>query len=576
MKILKTMKRWFGFDQNGAANELTNLWVQSRLLGPQTKSGVAMDENLALTIPAFLHGLRLFASVIGALDWNLIKHDGNKRSVDRSHPIHRLMHSETNDIQVPINFRETMIARAIAYGNSFAYIARDGRMRATSLVPMLSKTYPVMDGNDFYYVTYINNEPKKLNPENVFHLSGFSFNGITGVQLVRIMAQTLGLSKAEEDYAASYFGNGCNSGGVLEAPGKLSDEAFKHLKESIEDASGLEKAFKVMILEEGMKLSRSEADAEGAQLVQSRTFQITEICRVLGIPPHLLYELSRATFSNIEHQNIEAVTYSFKPWCKKIEQETNRKLLYESEKGIWELIIDTKPLLAGDSKTQAEKDQIRFNTGSISINEIREKDGLNPVEGGDTLFVNAACVPVNLLIARLQGELAQLEAMTNDPEEQEEIETDEEQDKADPVDDNTDPTPQGGAVIDDGPKPPAEMIEDVNTANAMRAIRPLAVDIFQRLYRRHAKSIESNFSKPRSTWLERHNADMRRACSDALMPLVSSLGTMQRQVNIDALVTRMIEDYSADLSKCATPDDLALMIEGHHSKIERFTNEVLQ
>ncbi len=449
-------------------------------------TGVQVTVETALSIPAFFHGLRTIAQTVGILDFDVIHHlvqknaegiEQRRQEIATRHPVHILLHSEPNEFQDASEWRETMIAHAITTGNGFSYIERNGNFRPTALLPLMpDRTKPIVIAGVLSYVTMVNNEQITLDPWNVFHLKGFSWNGVAGMPLIQLMRQTLGLDIAQSRFTSAFFGNGCNLDGVVTYPGALSDIARQNLKSSMRrEYAGVANAFRTIFLEEGMKFEKIGVEPDKAQLIEGRKFSLGDMARVIGLPPHLLYDLSQSTNNNIEHQGIEAVTYAFRPWTNKFTQQANRKLLYESEKFDYSTRLDTNPLMAGDSTAQAAHDQSRFNTASTTPNEIRAKDGKNPIEGGDVLFVNTAILPLNLAVARANAQTARLiaasstaPALTITPTSAtvgENMEADE--------DDDTPPGPGGTAIkpADNipGPEVPKNLIED---QRAMRTDRP--------------------------------------------------------------------------------------------------------
>jgi HK97 family phage portal protein len=558
-----------------------------RSISAQTQSGVVITEGTALTIPAFFHGVRLYAQTLGSLCWDLIEESDKGRAIARNHPIHRLIHDEPNEYQLASEWRETMLLNAIVYGNAYAYIQHNGNMRPTAMLPLLSEqTYPVRIGGELVYETMVNGQKQTLGAYEVFHLKGLSANGLTGIPLVRLMAETLGLSKAEEAFASAFFGNGCNMGGYLEHPNKITDPARKHLINSFaEGHAGPGNAHKWTLLEEGMKANRLDIDAEKTQLIQSRQFQIGDLSRILALSPHLLFDLSRATFSNIEHLGIEAVTYSFKPWANKLCQEANRKLLYESEKGRFETCLDLKPLMMGSSLEQAQRDQILFNTASLTPNEIRAKDGKNPIDGGDQLFINIATLPLSLIVQRTLAEIAKAQIV--DPEDAEEIEA------AETIGVDTSPAPvsddappeSNKDVISTGPAVDGDMVEDANALGSRSAtvMRPVVASAVARLMRREGKAVASGYAKHSpdkealDRWYAAYSDDTRKVVVEHLAPVVDVVKSLGGSaLGADALADEFIEETRADLRKVEGEDDVVLMTEGWQGeRCERFVSRIL-
>jgi len=230
-------------------------------------------------------------------------------------------------------------------------------------------------------------------------MPAFSFDGIIGYDTIYLARETLGLSLALEEFGSRFFGQGTNTGGFLEHPNKLSDNAYKNLKKSMEEKyEGLSNAHRLMILEEGMKYQQIGIPPENAQFLESRKFEVIEIARLLNVKPHLLMDLERATFSNIEQQGIEHVTYTMAPWFARWAQTCNRKLLLPSERSVFFCEFLINALLRGDSAARADYYTKRFYLGSLSPNDIRELENENPIAdpNGDSYYIQSNMMPMNM------------------------------------------------------------------------------------------------------------------------------------------------------------------------------------
>lgn len=571
--MANVIKRFLDWSSGQTNVAYTGGGRQFQSLINQTKAGEIINETTCLTIPAILHGIRLYGQVLGSLDWDLIQHSEDGKKIARSHPIHRLLHDEPNEFMNASSFREVMIGNSFIYGTSYAYIEFNGNQRATGLIPLLpDRTYPVRKNGEFYYETEVNGAKQKLQPYETFNCMGFTLNGLTGVRLIQTMRETLGLTKAEETFAASYFGNGCNLGGTAEYGAGLSEEAKRNLREQTDNRSGLGNAFRILFFEEGTKFTQATINAEAAQLIASRTFQIDDLARALGLPPHMLYSLARSTNNNIEHQGIEAINLALKPVANRICQEANRKLLYESERGIFETVIDLKPLARGDEKTQAERDQIRFNCCAITPNEIRANDGRNPIAGGDQLFINVATQPLNMMIALSLQKLAasQQEIATAEAEGQD----------SNPPEQNPEPTPLDTKdIVDLGPKVNAEEVENVNTLPSRSILKPVIEDTIARLIRRETRAAEQAFSKGTLAQLLTNSTDAQQHVLNALQPIVRSLTALGRPLDLQTLADAFTAETKRDLELLAKSNDKSdceLMLHGWNTtRTQNFINEML-
>ncbi len=314
------------------------------------------------------------------------------------------MHDEPNPEMNAITFKEVLQGHAITWGNAFAEIQWDTDngmpIALWPLRPDKMKVGRDPATNEIIYAYYLpDGTTVKLPSYRVWHMPGFGFDGLIGYDTVYLAREAIGTALALDEYAARFFGNNAAPGGVLEHPNKLSDAGLANLKKSwAEMHQGLSNAHRIAILEEGLSYKQVSIPPENAQFLESRKFQLNEIARLLHIPPHMLADLDRATFSNIEHQGIEYVTYTLTPWLVRWEQTCTRKLLLPFEKQIFffEFLVDA--LLRGDAASRGTFYRELFYLGAMSPNDIREKENMNPIpdENGDKYFTQLNMVPLEL------------------------------------------------------------------------------------------------------------------------------------------------------------------------------------
>jgi HK97 family phage portal protein len=533
-----------------------------------TASGVSMNERRALSIPAYYQGIRLYANVIASLNFNVYQLLERGRQCATAHPLWRLLHDEPNEFQTAFTFRQTMTAHMIGWGNAFAYIERDDNFRPIGLLPLLpDRTYAQRINGELKYHTRVNGNLIALEPYEVLALPGFGFDGVSGYSPVRLMRQSLGLTVAASEFGAKFFGSGANMGGVLSHPGTLSPAAQTNLKDQIEDKYvGNSNAFKIMLLMEGMKFEKFGVPPEDAQFLETRQFQNTEIAQMLGLPPHLIYDLSRSTNNNIEQQSIEAVRYSFTPVAKVWEQECNRKLLFEDEKNAFECEFDFTDLLRGDSVARASYYQNQYNTGSMTPNEIREAEGRNPIAGGDELFINSTMLPLSQAIqkavadsmAALGGagvdtaQAAQkLDEIAEDPAE-ELTETPGQEAAEDQADKGQAPNPPikltPGPIKDSdgqpGPKIDAKLVQDtyggagsIGYTGWREMVRPVVKDAIGRILKREIKLVQGAIKRNAFNYEDDH----RRYILEALTPVAAMLKATGNAIDTTGYAERHLE-----------------------------------
>ena len=354
-------------------------WLVNTLTGGSTASGIVVNENTALNYSVVYAAVRLLSESVASLPLHTYKQMGADKERDREHPVARLLASSPNTQMTSYTFRETIQAHALTWGNGYAEIVRDGSGTATALIPVTpDRVRP--DINKEGKVIYVVDDQVTLEQDQMLHLAGLGFDGIQGYSIIQLSRECLALGMAAEKFGSAFFGNGTRLGGVLEHPGKLSKEGAERLRESWAQAySGTGSVGKTALLEEGMKWTSLGIPPDDAQFLETRKFQIDEVARWFGVPPHMIGSMEHATFSNIEHQQIEFVTHTLRPWLVRWEQEIARKLFDGDH--FPEFQVDG--LLRGDTRTRYESYRIARESGWMSVNEIRSLENLNPVDGGD-------------------------------------------------------------------------------------------------------------------------------------------------------------------------------------------------
>ncbi|GAH63372.1 unnamed protein product, partial [marine sediment metagenome] len=234
-----------------------------------------------------------------------------------------------------------------------------------------------------------------LAPENVLHIKGLGFDGLVGYSPVRYHAEAIGLAQAAQEFAARFFDQGATPSGILEHPGKLSELAQTNLKKSMERKhTGLDQAHRIMILEEDMKWHQMGVPAKEAQLLETRKFSVADIARIFQVPPHMLAEMDKATFSNIEHQGIEFVTQTLFRWMRRWEMEAGEKLFTGAERATHFAEFLVEAFLRGDTLSRYRAYHIGRQGGWLSANDVRERENMNPVDGGDEYLAPLNMAPV--------------------------------------------------------------------------------------------------------------------------------------------------------------------------------------
>ena len=370
----------------------------------RTTSGKTVNERTAMQTTAVYACVRILAEAVASLPLHVYEYqdDGGKKLV-HDHPLYYLLHDEPNPEMTSFVFRETLMSHLLIWGNAYAQIIRDGAGRVLGLYPLLPDKMEVQrdDKGNIYYVYSRNSDENpmfkeygniKLKAEDVLHIPGLGFDGLIGYSPIAMAKNAVGMTLACEEYGASFFANGANPGGVLEHPGVLKDPS--KVRESWNSVyRGVSNAHKIAVLEEGMKYQQIGIPPEEAQFLETRKFQINEIARLYRIPPHMVGDLDKSSFSNIEQQSLEFVKYTLDPWVIRWEQSLQRSLLLPGEKGKYFIKLNVDGLLRGDYQSRMNGYAVGRQNGWFSANDIREMENMNPIpdeEGGNLYLINGA------------------------------------------------------------------------------------------------------------------------------------------------------------------------------------------
>lgn len=370
----------------------------------RTTSGKPVNERTAMQTTAVYACVRILAEAVASLPLHVYEYqdDGGKKLV-HDHPLYYLLHDEPNPEMTSFVFRETLMSHLLIWGNAYAQIIRDGAGRVLGLYPLLPDKMDVQrdDRGNIYYVYSRNSDENpmfkqygdiRLKAEEVLHIPGLGFDGLIGYSPIAMAKNAVGMTLACEEYGASFFANGANPGGVLEHPGVLKDPS--KVRESWNSVyRGVNNAHKIAVLEEGMKYQQIGIPPEEAQFLETRKFQINEIARLYRIPPHMIGDLDKSSFSNIEQQSLEFVKYTLDPWVIRWEQSLQRSLLLPGEKGKYFIKLNVDGLLRGDYQSRMNGYAVGRQNGWFSANDIREMENMNPIpdeQGGNLYLINGA------------------------------------------------------------------------------------------------------------------------------------------------------------------------------------------
>ena len=370
-----------------------------RFLFGGSNSGKNVNERSAMQMTAVYACVRILSESIAGLPVHLYQYvDSGSKQKALEHPLYRLLHDEPNPEMTSFVFRETLMTHLLLWGNAYAQIIRNGKGQVVALYPLMPNRMSVDrddKGHLFYqYQMQDSDAPTAksgtviLKPTDVLHVPGLGFDGLVGYSPIAMAKNAIGLSIATEEYGAKFFANGATPSGILEYPGTVKNP--ESIRESWNAGfGGSSNAHKVAVLEEGMKYTPIAISPNEAQFLETRKFQIDEIARIFQVPPHMVGDLEKSSFSNIEQQSLEFVKYTLEPWIVRWEQSLNRALLTETEKAAYFIKFNVDGLLRGDYQSRMNGYATARQNGWMSANDIRELENLDliPDELGGNLYL---------------------------------------------------------------------------------------------------------------------------------------------------------------------------------------------
>jgi HK97 family phage portal protein len=355
-------------------------------------SGVAVSPQTAMQSAAVYSSVKVLAESIGMLPLNLYRKEANNaRTLLSDHPLHVLCHDQPNEWMTSVEFWEMMVMSLNLRGNAYAYINRNRSGQVVELLPLQPDMVQVEMSTDFqleYRISMPDGAFKRLGVGEIFHIRGLTLNGWLGISPIAYARESIGLALATERFGGQLFKNGAKMGGVLEHPGKLSKESYERIKTSFDEAHSGDNAHKTALLEEGMKFARISLSANDSQFLETRKYQRSEIAAIFRVPPHMIGDLERATFSNIEQQSLEFVNYSLMPWLVRIEKAIKRDLMTTDERKTMTAKFNVSGLLRGDASARSALYHNGILDGWMTRNEARAAESelgivLSPIDGLD-------------------------------------------------------------------------------------------------------------------------------------------------------------------------------------------------
>lgn len=369
-----------------------------------TASGVSVNEYLALNLTSVYAAVGVVADTISQLPVHVYRRTATGREVVTDHPVAELLSRQVNQYLVPFTYKQTSHSHRMLWGNGYSEIVRNGRGQAVSLeILEPDRTRPEEDQQtgELRYRYQGARGQAKFRPEDVLHIKGLGHNGLMGYSPIALHRNAIGLTMAMETFGSKFFANDAKSGGFLQHPHKLTEAAQKNLSESMSGQGGLENAFKVKILEEGMKFIQTTIPPDDAQFLGSREFQIAEVARIYRVPLVLLQSMEKTSSwgSGVEQLLLGFVKFTIAPEVIAWEQEMNRRLFTPAEQAQGYFVkFAMNALLRGDMSSRAEFYKTLAEISGLTPNEIRELEEMNPIPGLDEPYM-----PTNWQLARQAG-----------------------------------------------------------------------------------------------------------------------------------------------------------------------------
>jgi HK97 family phage portal protein len=451
------------------------------------QSGLPVSAEHAMRLSAAFACVKVLAEDVAKVPLLLYRRDGDRRSRATDHPLYRVLHDAPNRWQTSFGWRETMLAHLAWRGNYYAQklAGPDGVVR--ELLP-LNPDRVCVKLDDRGRKTFEYRQPAgatvQFAEEDVFHVVGLSLDAICGVSIIDYARETIGIGLAAEAYGARTFANDATPGIVLSHTGNLSKPAQDRLRDSwVERHAGAHNARRPVVLEEGMTATPVSMTSKDSQFLETREFQVPEVCRWFRMAPHKIAHLVGSTFASLEQQNIAHVGDTLQPWYTRIEQAISAQLLGDEEDVYAE--FEVKGLLRGDSAARAAYFTARFGIGTMSRNDIRRAENEEPLPGGDDTYV-----PLNMARLGPDGDLIDVTTPGSSD-----------------AGAATDSAPPGGV-----PTPPSAKPDRFRGA-AVTVFAPLVADAAARI---HGHEV-AKLSKP-STFAVSHRAQWDAAIADCFAP----------------------------------------------------------
>jgi HK97 family phage portal protein len=378
---------------------------------PTTTAKITVNEEKALSIGAYYACLKVISETMASMDLEVVEKVGKATRSTTEHPNYWLLHAQPSPLYNRFEWVQAMVFWAASWGNGYSEIIRDRFANPVELkiLPEWEITPKLTARGRLYYEHVANQEQRVILPENMIHLKNVNTNGITGMSMASIQREALANALAKQSHEGAFYANGAKASGILMTPGTMGLKEKDNLTSSFNRANeGAQNRFKTIVLEEGVKYQQLTIPQNDAQFLESKKFDRTEIAGWFRVPPHKIGDLEKANYSNIEQQDRSFAKDVAVPWAIRFQQELDRKLFFEEERGKFMTQFNLDDLIKGDIQTRYEVYNKAVQSGILKPSEPREAEGwpMENTESIDRFFMNGNMLPVDMLGQKVKQDAA--------------------------------------------------------------------------------------------------------------------------------------------------------------------------
>lgn len=372
-----------------------------------SSSGKRVNERSAMQMTAVYSCVRILSEAVAGLPLHIYQYTGTsnkEKAIDN--PLYFLLHDEPNSEMTSFVFRETLMTHLLLWGNAYSQIIRNGKGEVIALYPLMPDRMTVNrdENGQLYYEYMVSSDDAKtlkgsmvrLSTYDVLHIPGLGFDGLVGYSPIAMAKNAIGLAIAAEEYGSKFYANGATPSGILEYPGTVKEP--EKVRESWNAGfGGSLNSHKVAVLEEGMKYTPISIAPNEAQFLETRKFQVNEIARIFRVPPHMVGDLEKSSFSNIEQQSLEFVKYTLEPWLVRWEQAMQRALIPQEDKSKYFIKFNVDGLLRGDYQSRMQGYSVGIQNGFMSPNDVRTLENMDLIPdelGGNKYMCNGNMIDI--------------------------------------------------------------------------------------------------------------------------------------------------------------------------------------